>query len=364
MLVPEIISFQDALEIAAEYSSKKHLLLGNGFSISCRPDIFHYASLYTEADFSKIPEIESVFEGLETQDFEHVIKTLENTAKLVRLYSPEMAAVSEKMGLHASTLKEVLISTVAQNHPALPSEIEEEKLWACREFLSHFIGNAESKNNGYVFTLNYDLLLYWTLMNEGNPFAESKINLEKNDGFGNEFDNHDAEYVVWQGDSGAHGQTVVFLHGALHLFDAGSELQKFTWVRSGLPLIDQIRSAMDENKFPIFVSEGSSQQKKDKIRHNAYLYQGSKFLNSNANQVRHCFFIFGHSLADNDDHILLALARGKFRNLFISIYGDSESLSNQEIISKAERLKDERSDRYPLDIYYYDADSANVWGTN
>lgn len=362
--MPKVISFQQALDIANQNASKKHLLLGNGFSISCKPDIFHYASLFQEADFSPIPEIEDVFEELNTQDFEQVIKTLESAAKLIHLYNSKVPEVSEKMCNHASSLKEILISTVAQNHPSLPTEIEEDKIWACRNFLRNFVGNSERKKNGYIFTLNYDLLLYWTLMNEGNLFTEEPFNLETNDGFGNEINNLDADYVVWQGDSGAHGQRIIFLHGALHLFDAGSELQKFTWVRSGLPLIDQIRSAMETNKFPIFVSEGTSQQKKNKIRHNAYLYQGSKVLGSNADTAKHSFFIYGHSLADNDDHILLALARGKFKLLFISIYGDPNNSSNQEIIAKAERLKDERLDSYPLEIHYFDAESANVWGEN
>lgn len=360
--MPNIISFQNAL-VESNSCSKRHLILGNGFSISCKPDIFHYYSLFNEADFSNMPQVRQVFDELDTQDFEVVIKALENTSKLLPIYSTKTEDIAKQMSLHSAALKDVLISTIASNHPLYPAEIEETKFWACRDFLSHFIGQGNAKS-GYVFTLNYDLLLYWALMNEGNPFDDNPTQLEPNDGFGNDQDNEGADYVVWQGDAGAHGQKVVFLHGALHLFDAGSELQKYTWNRSGQPLIDQVRCAMEGDKFPLFVSEGSSQQKKDKIRHNAYLYQGSKLLNSNANTGTHCFFIFGHSLAENDDHILLALARGRFKKLFISIYGDPESQINMDIIIKAESLKVERSSRYPLEVFYYDAASANVWGEN
>ncbi|WP_352849164.1 hypothetical protein [Mesorhizobium sp. M0622] len=44
------------------------------------------------------------------------------------------------------------------------------------------------------------------------------------------------------------------------------------------------------------------------MRHNAYLYQGFKQFTANVKTASHCFFIFGHSLATNDDHILNRIA--------------------------------------------------------
>ena len=75
-----------------------------------------------------------------------------------------------------------------ENHPPIPAEIPDEKFWACRRFLSHFIGGA----GGQVYSLNYDLLLYWTLMHEDMPFG-APIPLEKNDEFGNDEDDLEAD---------------------------------------------------------------------------------------------------------------------------------------------------------------------------
>ena len=58
--MPDIISFEEAISDSEQYK-KRHLLLGNGFSIGCRADIFHYESLFGEADFSAIPEAKQVF---------------------------------------------------------------------------------------------------------------------------------------------------------------------------------------------------------------------------------------------------------------------------------------------------------------
>lgn len=351
-----LMTFEAALADSARYS-KRHLLLGNGFSIACRADIFHYGSLFSQADFSRVPEVVRVFEVLGTQDFEAAIKALESAALVIPAYAASGHASQVLMLEHAAALKEILVETIAANHPRIPAEIPDEKFSACRRFLANFVGGSE----GQIYSLNYDLLLYWTLMHE-DELAGEVVQLEKNDGFGNDEDDPDADYVVWQGETAAHSASIHFLHGALHLFDSGSELKKYTWVRSGIPLVEQARAAIDTGAFPLFVAEGSSTQKKNKIRHNAYLYQGLKQLTANAAQGRHCFFVFGHSLAANDDHILNRLGRGRFPRLYVGIYGDPDSADNQRIMTRARALAGLRTPRYPLEVTFYDAMSANVWG--
>ncbi|MCB1680295.1 MAG: DUF4917 family protein [Alphaproteobacteria bacterium] len=352
-----VISFSDAITDSEQYT-KRHLLLGNGFSIACCPDIFHYGSLFGEADFSSNPDLVRVFEALGVQDFEIAINHLESAAKLTSIYAPSSPESAGRMIEDAVALKEILLTTIAENHPDTPSDILDSKFWACRKFLSNFIGQS---NDGQIFTLNYDLLLYWALMHEDNPL-ESQIALTTNDGFGNDEDDPDADYVVWQGETGAHSAKIHFLHGALHLFDAGNELQKFTWIRTNYQLIEQARAAISDNKFPLFVAEGTSTQKKSKIRHNAYLYQGLKQFTTNVLQVGCCIFVYGHSLAENDGHILHRIGKGKFRKLYISLYGDPQAEANRAIVAKAEALVALRHSRFPLELAFYDAETANVWG--
>jgi len=352
-----LTTFMDAIADSEQFS-KRHLLLGNGFSIACRADIFHYGSLFAQADFSAAPEMPAVFAALDTQDFEAAIRALENAAKILPAYLPAGAGVQAKMLAHAAILKEVLVQTIAGNHPHIPSDIPDQKFWACRRFLAHFL---EGPKSGCVFTLNYDLLLYWTLMHEDMPFGKP-IDLATNDGFGNDEDAPDADYVVWQGETNAHSACVMFLHGALHLFDAGKDLLKYTWVRKGVPLIDQARDALANNAFPLFVAEGTSAQKKAKIRHNAYLYQGFKQFTANAHQGRHCIFVFGHSLAENDDHILNRIGRGRCAKLYVGIYGNPAEKWNQTIMQRAQALAAMRGDKWPLQVAFYDAATAKVWG--
>ena len=88
-----VLSFADAMQSIA-YVNKKHLLLGNGFSIALRPDIFTYGSLYENADFSAGPYVKELFKALNTQDFEIVIKHLQDAATVIQVYRPSATSLA------------------------------------------------------------------------------------------------------------------------------------------------------------------------------------------------------------------------------------------------------------------------------
>ena len=114
-----------------------------------------------------------------------------------------------------------------------------------------------------MYTVDSDLLLYWTILHDdavGEKDAPSNSCCMMTNTRAPE-DEPDAPYVTWEAEGAADNQNIHFLHGGLHLFDAGPELQKKCWERSGgVPLIDQIRAALDKSKFPLFVSEGDSNE--------------------------------------------------------------------------------------------------------
>ena len=128
----------------------------------------------------------------------------------------------------------------------------------------------------------------------------------------------------------------------------------------GLPIDGGAAIAADA--YPLFVAEGTSEKKKAKIRHNAYLYQGFKQFVANIKVGTHCMFIFGHSLAENDDHILKRIGKGRLRKLYVGIYGDPLEDVNQTIMQRAQALAALRHEKWPLEVVFYDAASAAVWG--
>ena len=352
-----IITFDEAIKKSACYK-KRHLLLGNGFSIACRPNTFNYGSLFEKANFSSAPKLPDVFKAIGTKDFEHIIKILMDASRVVTFYSKEAAETAKQMTEDAEALKIILINTVGKNHPKKPNEITNKQFLACRRFLAHFIGKTNEK--GKVYTLNYDLLLYWVLMHDDME-SGNKISLKTNDGFGRDEDT-EPEYVDWMGESTAHNQGIHYLHGALHLFDADTKLQKYTWTNTHKPLLEQVQEAMAENKFPLFVAEGESKQKLAKIKHNAYLYHSYKSFSKQMESKNDTLFIFGHSLADSDQHVLEKIECGKIAQVYIGLYGNPKSEGNKKIQGAATKLAQARNDKYPLEVSYFDANSAQVWG--
>jgi hypothetical protein len=186
--------------------------------------------------------------------------------------------------------------------------------------------------------------------------------LGRDDGFRAPQDDYDAPYVVWDVAEGSNSQNIHFLHGGLHLFDAGNELQKFCWERAGgIPLMDQIHEALDADLYPLFVAEGDSDTKLARIMHSGYLTRSFKSFIGVCGAPSNNLFIYGHSLAESDEHILRQIENGKFKALFISIYGDPNNDTNAVMQERAAAMQAFR-DRYPLQVYFYDASSAAVWG--
>jgi hypothetical protein len=242
----------------------------------------------------------------------------------------------------ADSLRELLVQTIAASHPAWPGEITEPEYKNCREFISNFDN---------IYTFNYDLLLYWTQMH-----TEEGVDPNSDDGFRKQEDNNDAGYVVWE-PSQSHEQNMYFLHGALHVFDTGTEIQKYTWVNTGVRLVDQIRNALSKNFFPLFVSEGTSNEKLERIRHNDYLAKAYRSFS----EITGALFIYGHSLAENDEHYLKRIEKGKVSCVYVGIYGDPDGDENRKIISRAKKLISGRAPGRPLQVQFYDAATARVW---
>lgn len=358
---PKLLTFNEALKKAAIYS-KKHLLLGNGFSIACKPDIFNYGSLFEEAKKTMSKALAALFVAMGTQDFEEVIRALQNAASILSVYKPKFKATKQLLLDDAAKLKTSLIQAVAGRHPARPNDIADARYHACRKFLSHFIGDGV---DGKVYTMNYDLLLYWALMHEEEDPAV-RIAFGHDDGFRKDPDDYNAAYVEWQGEGAAHGQCVHYLHGALHLFDAGYHLQKYTWINTGKALVDQANEALKNNLFPVFVAEGDSNSKLTKIQHSAYLHHSFKSFASVC-QVKSregtALFVFGHSFASNDSHVLNMIGYGKVSHLFVSLFGDPSSKTNKAIQLNVQKIVALRPRGYPaLQVDFFDAASAKVWG--
>ncbi len=342
MIDTTIHTFEQCLAIANKKASKKHLILGNGFSLARFPNIFNYKAL---ADNVKSPEVKNLFEALGTSDFEYVMRRLTDALELVNIYSKNDPnnPIANQIESHRDQIRDGLIQAISVSHPEKPSLITDEQYESCRLFLEHF-------DDGKKYTFNYDLLLYWVYMH----FLDIKDKeLKFDDGF--RHPEEDDSTVTWEIGREIN-QNVYYIHGAMHIFNYGAEVEKFTWINTGLTISDQVRKSIDKGKYPIFISEGTTEHKLSRIQNFSYL--GRSF--SSLKSITGNLFIFGHSIGNQDDHVFNYINRNqKLKNIFISIFGDVDSDDNQRIISKVKKWADKHPYR---NYYFYDAADANVWG--
>lgn len=320
-------SFDEVIEETSD--ADRHLLLGNGFSQSWNRKIFSYQNLLAQANFGNRNEaIRGIFEKLETYDFEAVMHTMISSVYVAQSFN-EYPTFVQGIYRDAEILKRTLVSTITETHPSLPSEIEDSSYVAARLFLSKF-------NN--IFTVNYDLLLYW---------ARNKQNLDpemfsSDDGF--------RRNREWFGSST--DQNVFFLHGGLHLYDESGVIKKHAYKELGETIIAQVRENLDSNKFPIFVAEPNHKKKLDRILHNPYL----NYCYDRLGDISDSLIIFGHSMDETDTHVFNQIRESGINNVYISIYGDPNSQSNRRTKANSE------SYFYNCNVYFYQAESARVWG--
>jgi len=300
--------------------------------------VFSYQALFEQAMKEGLSDTaKRAFKALATTDFEQVMRLLRQTALLATEF--KYAKLASALAGVADELREVLVQTIASNHPERPHAISPDQYTACRTFLSHF------KN---IYTVNYDLLLYWAVMQ-----TELDPHIKCDDGFREPYGGPE-DYVTWEIEN-TNEQNIHYLHGALHVFDAGAEVQKYTWSNTQIALIDQIREALINHKYPIFVSEGTSESKLDRIQHSSYLGRAYR---SFAN-CQHGLVILGVAMAENDEHILRLLDRGKFTHICVGLYGVPSSDGNRRIIARSRHFGAKRAT--PPAIIFYDAASAHVW---
>lgn len=323
----DIISFEEALKKSED--GKRHLLLGNGFSIACRPDIFNYRRLLEQADFSASPTAKEAFVKFDTSDFERVVRALRDYALLAEVYKADGSQAAKD----ADATREILIKTIQNGHPAVPDEIPEAEFAKCWDFLSGFTT---------VFTLNYDLLLYWTQMKRMQVGA-----MPFSDGF-----KRPAGNLVWA-PSHYDPSRVYFVHGALHLYEVDGKLQKRSWKGEEPSILEQVATAIRSDQYPLFVCEGKDTEKMAVIKRSRYLTHAFKELG----RLTDSLFVFGHSLRDEDKHILDQIKNSGISKLFVGARVAEGNDATADHTGRAVAL----AKKTGAELTMFDADSAQVW---
>lgn len=342
----DLASFDEIME----YLRKKHrtvnLLLGNGFSISYKPDIFSYNALSKFIEESDNAQLRKLFEIVKTKNFEEILDRLTVCYEFLITFGvkEEILDIIRKA---ESDLKNSLIDAIKDMHPEHVFTIPDAEQRHCLKFIKTFLDSG-----GEIFSSNYDLLLYWVLMRSNLPELDIV-----GDGFGRdkEGEQDDAIYSELRWGKNSEKQKIHYIHGALFLFDDGIDIIKEEY--NGDFLLDNIKKRIENRQYPIFVAAGNAEQKLRHIMHNKYLiFCYKKLSNVCGSIVTH-----GLSFGVNDTHIIDALNKAhaqvdqdkKLRSVYIGVYSEND----------LEHIKTFVAHRFSktLKINVYDARTAKIW---
>jgi hypothetical protein len=206
-----------------------------------------------------------------------------------------------------------------------------------------------------VLSLNYDLLVYWAMM-----YGNAKIGAHW---FKDCFTRRDRTFeedfkFLAKPHGGAAGATLVFYpHGNLILGTGrNSQISKIV-SEEHADLLETITKQWTHCT-PLFVSEGSSEQKDMAIHRHSYL----QFVLTNVLprvKWEGSFACFGWSMSPQDKHLLDALGKNRPKRLAISVYTQSPNWENcfkevQRKLSVTYGFRD-------TEIIFFDSESENCW---
>lgn len=311
------------------------ILLGNGFSIGCS-NSFGYTSLYEVAKSKGLnSNSQKLFKKLQTTNFEWVLKNLITTIEVLdSLFEESSTDLKHTINLHYENIKNSLITTIQDIHPNY-NDVKH-KLPSVLTFLEPF------KN---IFTLNYDLLIYWAYGKQSSkPLDIFFGGRSVSQGKYVKFDNFNCTPI-----ENNDRKVIYYLHGALFIYMENNEIRKIT--NTGFNILEQVTMNIQQDKYPLFVSEGDSQRKLDFIRGNYYLITCYKALR----ECKGKLVIFGHSLSEFDSHIYDAIKHAELSKIAVGIY-ENDQTDIEEMQTKANKLF-----KGGPQLIFYDSKTVPLW---
>lgn len=306
------------------------VVIGNGASIAVDPG-FRYQSLLDEARRRGLftAEIEDLFRSFDTADFELVLRLVWHATKVnSSLGIPD--GLTDRV---YQDIRRALIETVREIHPQHFEVIE--RLPSMYRFLKQF---------STVLSLNYDLLVYWTMthglnIQDGHTFKDCFLS---NGQFDDDWPRFRELYRE-------RSNTLVFYpHGSLALCRDILENERKVH-DGGTGLLDAIQERWNSERYvPLFVSEGTAVQKHSSIQNSYYL---STIYREVIPSLLGSLTIFGWGMGDQDIHLLQRLGRAQVNRVACSVHG-----SNQRYCAEADRaIRDQLGE---IEIVFFDSTSA------
>jgi len=319
-------------QIAANYH-RGTILLGNGASIAVSRR-FDYRSLQAHAQQNGLlaDDVNDLFTFFETFDFELILRLVWQASNVNR----SLRIPDDRTHQAYLNVRECLIQAVREVHPDY--EQVSDHLPCMYQFLRSF---------DTVLSLNYDLLVYWTMtygldVQDGHQFKDCFL-------WNGAFDD------AWRRFRELYRErtnTLVFYpHGSLALCRNIVE-QESKIHNAGAGLLGAIlREWRSERVVPLFVSEGTMQQKVSSIQNSYYL---STVYREVLTSQRITLTLYGWGLGEHDRHLLRRMRGTGIQRVAVSVFRGDQVYCNYayQVI---------QDDLGPVHVDFFDSESPGCW---
>jgi len=320
-------------EISEQF--KDSLLLGNGASIAI-DDSFLYKSLKEHAIEHGLltANVQALFTYFNTDDFELVLRLVWQASRV----NKALDISDSKTQSAYEHVRDCLIGAVRDIHP-LYSDVEHQF-----DDVANFLSQFKT-----VLSLNYDLTLYWVAMysnrqGTGHIFKDAMYHGVLDD-----------DWKKYRQLYRENSNTLIFYpHGNLmfarNIIDNEFKIE----VGDHNDLLDAIFNNWSyENCVPMFVSEGTSNQKVVSITNSHYLSVTYREVFSDLGNT---LTIYGWGFGEHDVHILRRLRATNVTKLAVSVYGRDQGYCNHVY----ELIKQELG---RVEVLFFDSTSRGCWNS-
>lgn len=319
-------------DIADKY--RDTVILGNGASVAVS-NTFSYSSLLEHAVENKLisGDVEQIFDFFKTRDFELILRTVWQATNIN--YALEIK--DERTREAYINVRDALIRAVRDVHP--DHAAVSQHFPAIYQFLKRF---------KTVISLNYDLIVYWTMMygfsvRDGHAFKDCFVNGEFKDDW--------KELSEPIGDQTS-VSLVFYPHGSLVL--KRNKVEEERKIHGGdARLLDAILDRwQDEKAVPLFVSEGTKEQKVRSIRSSYYLSTVYREVLASGHPT---LALYGWGLGEQDIHILERMKGSGIRSVAVSVYQNREADCTRAAQIIADTLG------AGVEVEFFDSSSPACW---
>jgi hypothetical protein len=319
------------------------ILLGNGASMAVWGE-FGYKNLWSKAKDIKafsddvLVGVDDICREFATWDFEYIMRLLWQTS----LVNNCLVISDDKTSRIYSEVRGGLIKAVRAIHPRF------DDVSGYMDSMCRFLRGFDT-----ILSLNYDLLVYWCVIQEINLFGlgRSEGHVFKDCFSGGGFDGDWRKFR-----NPIYGQKrcslVFYPHGNLALSRCkdGREMKIH---RDDNHLLESILKEWEGGDgMPLFVSEGRSQQKISSIHSSNYL---STVYWEVLGGQRSSLVIYGWGVAEQDHHLLERMKGSGIEKVAVSVHN-----GDQDYIFKVENTL-RRYFGQKFELSFFDSNSPGCW---